>query len=221
MPRTGTVISHWHALIDDFNTSALDFYTAVEEAVRTRAVPDTVFSRVEYREGGFASAKRLYLRIERGKVTFDVCAAPYGTGFFFSWWLARLGPKNPLLLLAAFLLVLALGSHLLASAFDDPFAYLLFLPVMPVVLIVALAFLARQEVFGPEEDIIAIPVIGWIYDKIFHPITYYSHDTALMFQESVRRAVNDTIDGLMSAQGLRALTEAEKQPTIRDLTPTR
>ena len=65
MARGGSVVSHWHTLIDGFNTSGLDFYRAIEDAVRAREVPDVKFSRVEFKEGGFAPAKREYLRIER------------------------------------------------------------------------------------------------------------------------------------------------------------
>lgn len=84
MASFGQVISHWHALVDGFSTSALDFYSSVEEAVRARAVPEATFSRVEFSEAGLGSAKRQYFRVGRGKVNFDICAAPYGNGFFFS-----------------------------------------------------------------------------------------------------------------------------------------
>jgi len=217
MPRGGQVISHWHTLIDRFNTSALDFYTAVEEAVRAREVPKAGFSRVEFREGGFGSAKRIYLRVERGKVAFDIGAAPYGNGYFFSWWMSKLGPKYPFLYLLGFLAAVGLGTPLLSYPFRNSCSYIFFLPIIFIGIIVGLAVLARNEIFGPEEDILAIPILGWIYEKVFNPITYYSLDTALMFQESVRRAVNDVIDGLLAGQGLRALSEDQKKPTIRDL----
>lgn len=84
------VISHWYMLMEDFETSGLDFYRAVEDALRERGVPDARVSRVEWKEGGLATAKREYLRIERSRVAFDICAAPFGTGYFFSWWLARI-----------------------------------------------------------------------------------------------------------------------------------
>lgn len=217
MSRGGRVISHWHALTDGFNTSALDFYTAIEEAVKTREVPEAEFSRVEFREGGFGSAKRIYLRVERGKVAFDIGAAPYGTGYFFSWWMSKLGPKYPFLYLLGFLAALTLGTPVLAYPFRNSCSYIFFLPIIFLGIIVGLAILARNEVFGPEEDILAVPILGWIYEKVFNPITYYSLDTALMFQESVRRAVNDVIDGLLVGQGLRALSDDQKKPTIRNL----
>ena len=37
-------------------------------------------------------------------------------------------------------------------------------------------------------------MIGWVYERLFNPQTYYRYDTAMMFQESVRRAVNEVID---------------------------
>ncbi len=217
MARSGKAISHWHALIDDFNTSALDFYQAIEEAVKGREVPETAFSRVEFKEGGFASAKREYLRIERGNVAFDICAAPYGRSYFFSWWVSRLGPEHPFLYLLGFIVVAFFGPLILAAPFRNSCGFFFAIPLMFVLLVGGLAWLARQEVFGPEEHILQIPVIGWIYEKIFNPITYYSLDTAIMFQESVRRAVNDVIEGLLSAQGIRALSEEQWKPTIRDL----
>lgn len=217
MRRSGRVISHWYTLIDGFTASALDFYTAIEEAVKAREVPDAAFSRVEFREGGFGSAKRIYLRVARGKVAFDIGAVPYGNGYFFSWWMSRLGPKYPFLYLLGFLAALALGTPILAYPFRNSCSYIFFLPVIFLGIIVGLAVLARNEVFGPEEDILSIPILGWIYETVFNPITYYSLDTALMFQESVRRAVNEVIDGLLAGQGLRALSDDQKKPTIRDL----
>ena len=217
MPRGGPVISHWHTLVDGFNTSSLDFYTAVEESVKAREVPDAKFSRVEFKEGGFASAKREYLRVERGNVAFDIGAAPYGKGFFFSWWLSRLGPEHPFLYLLGFLAAVFIGTPILSYPFRGSCGYFVVLPIVLVGIVVGLAFLARNEIFGPEEHILAIPILGWIYEKIFNPITYYSLDTALMFQESVSRAVNEVIEGLLTGQGLRALSEDQLKPTIRNL----
>ncbi len=217
MPRGGVVVSNWHTLIDDFNTSSLDFYEAVQEAVNLREVPDVTFDRVTFKEGGLASAKREYLRIERKNVAFDLCGAPFGNSFFFSWWLCRLGPAHPFLYLLGFLAAVFVAPWILAFPFRNSCSYFLVLPIMFVAVIAGLALLARKEVFGPEEHILAIPVLGWIYEKIFNPITYYSLDTALMFQESIRRAVNDVIDGLLDEKGLRALSEDQKRPSIRDL----
>src|SRR3954452_14510981 len=86
------VFAHWHKLVPNFSTSPLEFYQAVEAAIRKREVPDTRCSRIEYHESGVVSALRIYQRIERKKLAFDICAAPFDTDFFFSWWLTE--PKK-------------------------------------------------------------------------------------------------------------------------------
>ena len=83
------VFSHWYHLIEQFNFSSKEFYTAVEQAVKEREVPDIKIMRVDFKEGGMMSAKREYLRIRRKALIFDICAAPFGNGFFVSWWLGE------------------------------------------------------------------------------------------------------------------------------------
>ena len=92
------IISHWHILLDDFNASALNFYGSVEKALGARKIPDLKVKRVNWREGGMLSAKREYLRVSRGDLIYDICAAPYGTGYFFSSWMAV---KAPIPIIAA------------------------------------------------------------------------------------------------------------------------
>lgn len=84
------VISHWYQMIDGLQIAPQEFYTSVEAAVKDRQVSDVALSRVEYPEGGPFSPKREYLRILRREHTFDVCGAPFGRGFFFSWWLGEI-----------------------------------------------------------------------------------------------------------------------------------
>lgn len=45
-------------------------------------------------------------------------------------------------------------------------------------------------------------------------MTSFRHDTALMFQESVRAAVLEVVDGITKAKGLRALSELERKPIL-------
>lgn len=89
MAAATNVISHWYHLIEDFQTSAQEFYTTVELAIKKRQVPNVKVFRVDWKEGGVFSAKREYLRVQWKEYVFDICAAPFGTGFFFSWWLGE------------------------------------------------------------------------------------------------------------------------------------
>jgi hypothetical protein len=76
--------------------------------------------------------------------------------------------------------------------------------------------LAREGTWNIEDTILDVPVIGALYDLLFRPATYYKQDTALMFQETVRLAVLEVIDELGKTKGLRALTELERKPIMRD-----
>ena len=77
---------HWHQSIQNLQESPQKFYNSLVSAISQRKLPDIDISRIDYREGGVFSAKRLYLRVQRKEHIFDICAAPFGSGFFFSWW---------------------------------------------------------------------------------------------------------------------------------------
>ncbi|MBS1594072.1 MAG: hypothetical protein JST90_07090 [Bacteroidetes bacterium] len=80
---------HWQHTFDGLSFSAEEFYQAVQAAITKREIPDIRFSRVNYSQKGLFSDKREYLHIEKGEFIYDVCAAPYGTGFFVSMWFAQ------------------------------------------------------------------------------------------------------------------------------------
>jgi hypothetical protein len=82
-------LSHWYQLIEGMSHSTQEFYGALEEAISRRDIPKVKTGRVEHAEGGLLGGKRQYFRVTCRKLIFDVCAAPFGTGFFFSWWLAK------------------------------------------------------------------------------------------------------------------------------------
>ena len=105
------VEGHWHSLIDGFATSSLDFYELVKAGIARREIPDLKISQVEWKQSGLGSGKRVYLRVSREELNFDICAAPFGTGYFFSWWLARI-PR--VLLDLAFLLFVFMVSGFFA-----------------------------------------------------------------------------------------------------------
>ncbi|HUI28928.1 MAG TPA: hypothetical protein VLX91_01835 [Candidatus Acidoferrales bacterium] len=81
--------SHWHHSFEGFQISVQEFYNAVTELVKAKNIPNLRISRVEQHETAFYSAKREYLRIQRFELLFDICAAPFGPGFFTSWWLGE------------------------------------------------------------------------------------------------------------------------------------
>jgi hypothetical protein len=210
------VFSHWFHLLDGVQESPQNFYSSLEASIQKRELPDVSISRVRYREGGLFSAKREYLRVRRKSFIFDICGAPFGKSFFVSWWL---GEKRPvwggLLLLAVLALIVYLLSHfidkmglvqgLIASAF-----YL-------IIFFLVLGFLIKVRIIPIGDSIVNVPIIGPIYELSFRLTTYYKIDTALMFQESVHAAVLESIDQIIKANGIRALSELERKPILTNL----
>lgn len=161
MGTTNIVFSHWYTLIENFQFSPLEFYARVNEAIQRRGLPKVVTSRIDAKEGGMFSANREYLRAVRKEFIFDICGAPFGTGFFISWWLGS-KPSGCLGLL------------------------------------------------------IGIPLLGYLFRIFVAPLTYHRIDTALMFMQSVHNAVLEVIDDITKAQGIRALSESERKPILRE-----
>jgi hypothetical protein len=209
-----TAFSHWYHSFPNFQASPLEFYSSVEQAVKRREIPDSTPSRIEYQESGLLSARREYLRITRGGLVFDICAAPFGQGFFVSWWLARITPSPiiPTLIAGVVILFTWIGC---LSVFGEIQGFLLF----PLAL-AGFLFLVGAAMSQGEPDwvpyVLVIPVIGDLLGRWFQPYTYYRIDTALMFQESVRSAVLEVLDGMTQAKGVRALTETERKPILRE-----
>lgn len=155
------LLSHWHQSIPNLQESPQKFYNNLVQAISERNLPGIDISKIEYREGGVFSAKRLYLRVRRKEDIFDICAFPFGNGFFFSWWLGE--------------------TH---------------------------GWFWRL--------VMVIPFLGISLMATFRPETYFRHDTALMFMDSIASAVLEVIDGITKANGIRPLTELERKPTMSD-----
>jgi len=215
--KDANVISHWHHPVENFATSAMEFYAAIELALQPREIPEYSTSRIEWRESGVLSARREYLRIKRGKLAFDLCAAPFGTGYFFSWWLAEIPPSHPLLWAALFFFSIFVVFAILVGLFGLG-AGLLIGVVGGLGAVALLGYVIHEQGLGErvEDVVLAIPVLGWLYAKFVQPPTYYKTDTVLMFQSVVHTVVTDAVDSLFTAKGIRALTEQERKPIMRE-----
>ncbi len=180
-------------------------------------------SRVTFKEAGVVSAERIYLRVERKLLGFDICAAPFGTGFFFSWWQGEVPPSN---FAGCFVLLLVLGAvgyvlQMVTGAREAAQAPMNLVQITLLGLL--LTFLAlwavgraiRNGYLFAEDAILAMPLVGALYNFVFRPPTYYKLDTIDMYQKAVHAAVLEVVDGVMNAKGLRALGPEERQPTLR------
>lgn len=207
-----TVVAHWDVLIENLQASSLEFYRSVEAALHRRQVPQTTNTRVEYKEAGLLSARREYLQVKRERLIFDVCAAPFGTGFFVSSWLAEAKPRvNPLVAALSTLGLVGLMTWLLSTA-GFMWGTILFAGMV----MGGLWLVRRMDDEFLEDVVQSVPLLGAVYLHLFKPPTYYRMDTMFMFQKAVHNAVLEVIDQLTTAKGIRALSEAERKPVMRE-----
>lgn len=64
-----------------------------------------------------------------------------------------------------------------------------------------------------QDIIIRLPIIGIFLARFFFSKTYFQMDTDDMFKDTIRTAVNETVEQLSTAKGVRQPTELELQPT--------
>lgn len=83
------ILSRWSTLIEGMSATPSEVYDRIEAALEPRKIPDATRERVELAEGSVFSVRRVYLRVRRNELWVDICAAPFGTGFFFSSWLLK------------------------------------------------------------------------------------------------------------------------------------
>ena len=215
MPKVpdGLVISHWHKPFDNFQVSTQDVYRAVEAAVARRQLPDTKVSRIVYHEAGVLSAGREYLRFERKGQRMDLCAAPFGTGYFFSSWLSEPTPSGLLYLMLFFAISLGL-LWLIFYSLGFAMGLLASIVVYPLLFYV-LGTAVRDGTIPAEPIVLAMPIVGKLYEVLLQPVTYYRMDTAFMFQSAVHSSFLEVIDGLTTAKGIRAMSELERKPIMK------
>lgn len=159
-----SILSHWNHRFDGMDMSSNEFYGSVTDLLNGQHLGDIKMDRVNLSQGGLFSSKREYLQVKRKEHVFHICAAPFGNGFFVSWWLGELESG-------------------------------------------VWAMLTRIPYLG---------VLFGLIHNVARPMTYYRMDTALMFQSVTHAAVLESLDKVTEAKGLRALSELERRPTMKD-----
>src|SRR5258707_1463188 len=210
MPATSDIVSHWHHSVEGLSTSSLDFYTALERALKSKEAPVRT-ERIQLGEGGVLSAKRTYLRVSYERLVFDIGATPFGKDFFFSWWLGRRTPDFGAMVGCAVLIALPVVLLIFMKVAGAFVGLILFAGIL------AGAFLYMQQGgrigdTSMEDIVLAVPILGPLYLRFFKPVTYYSEDTRIMFEETVPRVVKDVLGGILTVNNLRPLTPEEALP---------
>lgn len=100
-PLLEDTISHWHATLEGVSVSTTDFYDQVQRKIFDWELPDITSKSIYLHEGSTLSCKRLYLRVRRRDLVYDIFVAPFGGGLFVSSWLAL--PSSTMLKIIAYI----------------------------------------------------------------------------------------------------------------------
>ena len=84
--RPNENFSNWNHRFPGMQQSSDEFYASVQKELERHNLDRMDIRRVNLFEGGVLSSKREYLEIYRSGYVFHLCAAPFGDGFFVSWW---------------------------------------------------------------------------------------------------------------------------------------
>ena len=201
---TELLTNPWCVLIQDCSASTQEVYEMVEKTIAARKIPDLEMSRVFWHEGGALSAKREYLQFSRERLVFEICAAPFGTGFFISFRTSMM----PLIVdpLAIFLVLAVTGGALLALA--QTFG-LMWGGVILVFSFCVLVFLMRtalaRGLANVDRVLMKTPLIAPLYEFFLRPLTYYRIDTTAMYLQAVQGVVSEVFQQIFGEQGAELL----------------
>lgn len=210
------VHKHWYSLVDNFEHSSDEFYKKIEKELESRKVPGLELSRVEFSEGGPLSHKREYLRIRRERLVFDVCAAPFGTSYFFSFRFVELPLAVRLWELAAVAGCLSVTFWMLARVCGT-IPSLVILGVVVAVSILFMANAAQPGMNDMDAMLMKQPVIGPLYEIFFRKETYYREDTRLMYLTTVNGIAEKAVEEATNAKGIRLLKRYDRKPVLGEL----
>lgn len=210
------VLHHWFTVADGFQTSPSEFYQAIEKALLDRKVPGLEIARVDFAEGGLLSAKREYLRLTRERLIIDICAAPFGTGFFFSSRMAEL----PLVTRPWEISVLFVGTFLIIELFGRMFGVFWGSIALLALLGFSLWLMRNTIALGLKDvdaTLLKTPVISTLYQKYLRKETYYRQDTKLMYLQIVPAIVKSMAEEITAAKGIKLTQQFEHKPILKEL----
>lgn len=209
--RKPQVLDHQATYLENFSISPGDLYKAIENEITERKLPDIEVSRVFFREGGLLSANREYLRIRRDRFAYLVCAAPWGTSFFFStrtteipctlrWW-------------EVVIAIMFLGGFFMAywQLLGLWWGITIF-----VLNVIAASVLCRNLIamgWNRLDDLLLrLPVFGIIYELYLRAGTFFRDDTRGLFQNLVQAIVHRQIAAFTASSGLSLLEFKDLKP---------
>lgn len=214
--KKGEILDSWILFADSFSFSTQDFYAAIEKEMASRKIPSMEISREDFAEGGLLSDKRIYLRLFRERLALYTCAAPFGTGYFFSFRavyvpaLVRLW--HILVLLAFFGLIGGLLIKLLGLTFA-----VAALATLPFAIAAVFRNATAAAVGDLDTLLLKIPIVSTVYENWFREDTFYRIDTRSLYLQQLPEIVKRLAEEVTAAKGVKLLPQHGPAPVLGEL----
>ncbi len=200
--KKGDLLGHWVAFHDNFSFPPREFYQNIEKELQARKIPGLEISHEEFAQGGMLSDKRIYLRLFRERLALDTCAAPFGSGYFFSCRTVYVPALVRLWHIVAALLFFSIVGGLLVKPLG-----LMFATIAMIALMFALAGVLRNAASSPLSDLdtllLKIPGVATIYEDWFRTDTYYRTDTRLIYLQRIPELIREIAEDITATKGAR------------------
>lgn len=214
------ILEHWYTLIPSVQFSSSSFYSEIEAEIQAQKIPSLDIARVEISEGGFLSDNREYLRMKRERLIFDVCAAPVGINYFFSYRFyveeVKVKPWQITILVAALWILLEVCLKYIG---------LILGPVLLVSALLIIGWTMRNSIGLGLQDLDAtllkLPIIGPVYERFFRKDTYYRQDLRIAYCSIASAIVKQKVEAITAAKGVKLLKELKYSPGMDDIYVTR
>jgi hypothetical protein len=152
----------------------------------------------------------------RERLAFDLCAAPFGSTYFFSCRTVEIPAVVRLWHLLAIFSFFCLIFALLARPLG-----MLYAGIAVVTLVFALAQVMRNTWdLGLEQMdrlLTHTTMIGPIYERWFRPETYYRTDTRLAYLDLIPKLVKTVAEETTAAKGVKLSRQFQWAPILGDL----
>ncbi|WP_438483170.1 hypothetical protein [Oleiharenicola lentus] len=210
------VIEHWFTLVPAQQFSANDFYAEIQKEISAQKIPALDIARVEIPEGGPLSDNREYLQMKRERLTFDVCAAPVGVNYFFSYRFfveeVKVRPWQIAVVIAALWFLLN-ASIRHVGIFLGPTLLLAILCLLGWTMRNAIGLGLRDL----DATLVKLAVIGPIYERYFRKDSYYRQDMRMAYGSIVSSIVKGRVAEITGERGVQLVREYSYSPVFEGL----
>lgn len=208
------VHAHWYALLPNFRSAPGTLYARIIENLEKLEIPAMKTKQMNLTEGGLVTSKRVYLRMERERLVFDVCSAPFGTSWFFSCRICEIPFVFRLWEILLMITILIVLIALFVAVFD-----LIGGTFLIIGLLVSLPLIARRMACKNNKEfdtvIQRIPAFGTLYEMfVRRNNTYYREDTQLMYSMTVNSVVRSSVETLAKERGVDVVEFIENKSPI-------